>query len=244
MRISSLSGAVGVLALVTVLSACTTTEAGTATPASGSAGSSADAGAPPSLDSLQAAVLQDADLPAGWRGEPSDGDSEDDAGVGAAFLRCVGGEDNSADEVDEAHSDDYSSAEGSGISSSATSFRSQEAIDSDVAVLTDPAAPGCFAEQMRTVLESSGLPAGTTIGNPQISLEAGSGDGPDNVVATATGTIPLTLQGQQITFYIDAAFITGRLTEASVEFFGVGAPVDTDLQDALVETVADRVAAL
>src|SRR3712207_8783374 len=47
-------------------------------------------------------------------------------------------------------------------------------------------------------------------------------------------TIPLTVNGQQITFYIDVAFITGRLTEASVEFFGVGSPVPAALQSSLV----------
>jgi hypothetical protein len=253
MRISLLSGSVGAVVLLSVLAGCSSSESGTASPASGgaSAGSSAadssgTAETPPSADALQSAVLQDEDLPAGWRGtayDPSSDDDDDDDGT-AALLKCIGAEDNSADEVEEAHSPDFSSEEGSSISSSATSFRSQEAIEADVAVFSDPAAPGCFAEQMSTGLADSGLPAGTTVGEPQISFTAGSGGGPSNVVASATGTIPVTVSGQQITFYLDVAFITGRLTEASVEFFGVGAPVPADLQSSLVAAVADRVDAL
>jgi hypothetical protein len=231
--------------LLSLLSGCTSTEAGTASPASGGSvatGSSA-ADTPPDADSLESAVLQEGDLPSGWTGEPHEESSDGDDDT-AALLECIGAEDNSADEVDEAHSPDFSSADGSGISSSATSFRSQEAIDADVAMLTDPAAPGCYADQLSVVLEDSGLPAGTTVGEPRVEFTAGNGDGPSNVVATVTGSIPVTVNGQRISFYFDVAFITGRLTEATVEFFGIGAPVAADLQETLVATVADRVAAL
>lgn len=249
-RISLSSGVVAATALAALLSGCTSSEAGSASPASGSspAGSSASSssaaeGTPPTATALQAAVLQESELPAGWTASPYEADPGDDSGA-AGLLKCVGGRDTSPDEIDEEHSPDFSSAEGSTISSSASSYRSQQDIDDDVAVFTNPAVSGCLSDQLSTLLESSGLPAGTTVGDPQVSITPGSNGGPDNVIATLTGTIPLTMAGQQITFYLDMAFITGRFTEAEVDFFGVGAPVPADLRSSLVTTVATRVGAL
>jgi hypothetical protein len=249
MRIS-LVGAVGAVALASVLSGCGSSVTGTATPASGSASasssaatSSAGTATPPTAAALQAAVVQPTELPAGWTGTPHQA-SPDEAASNAALLKCVGARDTSPDQVNDEHSPDFATSTGSSISSAATSYRSQQDIDDDVAVLTNPKVSGCFTDQMLAVLNSSGLPEGATIGAPRIQITAGSNGGPGNVVAAGTGTIPVTVDGQQITFFLNVAFITGRLTEGEVDFFGIGTPVPADLQSSLVTAVAARVGSL
>ena len=235
------------LALAALLSGCSSEVDGTASEATSSTGGAASSSAadaePPAADALQAAVLQPSDLPAGWTAQPADGNDENDAAGTKALLACVGGRDTSPDEVDEAEAD-FATADGSTVSSSATSYRSQQDVDDDVAIFTDPAASGCFAQAFGSLGDTSDLPPGTTVGTPQLTITPGNGGGPANVVATGTGSIPVTVSGMQITFYVDVAFITGRQTEASVGFFGIGAPVPSELQSSLVETVAGRVGAL
>lgn len=240
---------VGSLALVTVLTGCGSSVTGSASEASGSASSgsssassSSSAGSAPTAAALQAAVVQAGELPAGWTGQPYEDDSGD-AGQ-AALLACLGVRDTTPDQIDDEHSPDFSTTEGSSISSSATSYRSQQDVDDDVAALTEPSASGCFADQLSSLVNSGGLPEGATVGDAQISVEPGSNGGPSNVVATGNGSIPVTVDGQQITFYFGVAFMTGRMTEAEVDFFGVGAPVPADLQSSLVDAVGTRVGAL
>ena len=248
MRIPRPSGLLAALAVAALLSGCTAEQAGTASPAdtstgSRSASSSAAGDTAPPAAALESAVVQPSDLPAGWTGEPYVDDSDDEE-QSAALRECVGARDTSSEEIDEAHSADFSTASGSTISSSATSYRSQDAIDDDVAALTGPAVSGCFTEAFGQLADSSDLPPGTTIGDARFTVTPGSGDGPANVVATGNGTIPMTVNGRQITFYVDVVFMTGRLTQAQVGFFGIGAPVPAELQSSVVTAMAGRVDAL
>jgi hypothetical protein len=249
-RIPRPSGLLAALAVAALLSGCTTEEAGTASPADTSTGSSpastsvAD-GAAPSAPALESAVVQESDLPRGWTAEPYEDDSDDeDQDQQAALLECVGARDTSSEEVDEVHSPDFTTDTGSTISSSATTYRSQDAIDDDVAALTGPAVSGCFTEAFGQLADSQDLPAGTTVGDAQFTVAPGSAAGPTNIVAIGSGTIPMTVSGRQISLYIDVVFMTGRLTQAQVGFIGIGAPVPDDLQSSVVTAMADRVGAL
>jgi len=78
-------------------------------------------------------VLQPSDLPAGWTSTPYQADPNEAAEL-AALMRCLGLPNTASDKVAEANSDDFHLGDAS-VSSSASSYRSQSAVDSNVAAL-------------------------------------------------------------------------------------------------------------
>lgn len=194
---------------------------------------------PASLSQLKKIVLQPADLPSGWKGTAYQADPNDSAND-AALMRCVGARDTDGDRVAEANSDnfDLGAAE---ISSSASSYRSQSDLVSDVAMLHSPKLSTCFGQMMNKQLAAS-LPAGGTTESTSIKITPGSAGGPANVVATGTGTIKVQVDGHQVLAYLTVAFITGPLIEAEVDTENVGKPVPASVVNPLVATVATRAA--
>jgi len=182
-------------------------------------------------------VLQSADLPSGWKGAPYKPDPHDAANT-AALMSCVGARNTDPDKVAEAHSDDFALGDAS-ISSSASSYRSQSDLDSDVAMLHSPKLSACFEQMVKKQLAAS-LPAGATIDSASITITPGSAAGPANVVATGAGTIKVRVNGQQVPVYLTVAFITGPLIEAEVDTENVGTPVPASVVTPLVATVATR----
>jgi hypothetical protein len=193
---------------------------------------------PASLSRLKKIVLQPADLPAGWKGTPYRPDPRDAANQ-AAMVNCVGARNTESDKVAEAHSDDYALGDAS-IHSSASSYRSQSDVDTDVAILHSPKVSSCYDDLVKTQLAAS-LPAGTTIESASIKITPGSA-GSANVVATAAGTVNVSLGGQHVSLYLTAAFIQGPLIQAEVDAENVGAPVPASVVSAMVATVANRAA--
>jgi len=208
-----LIGVCGLGCCVVVLVACSSsasTDASTdsgSQSASSSSPSSASTAKPASLSELKKIVLQPTDLPAGWKGTPYQPDPHD-AAYQAAMVRCVGARNTDSDKVAEAHSDDYELGDAS-ISSSATSYRSQSDIYTDVAILHSPKLSTCYDQLVKSQLAAS-LPAGAAIESASIKITPGSAGGPVNVVATGTGTIKVSLGGQRVPVYLTVAFITGR----------------------------------
>ena len=184
-------------------------------------------------------MLQPTDLPAGWKGTPYQPDPHD-AAYQAAMVRCVGARNTDSDKVAEAHSDDYELGDAS-ISSSATSYRSQSDIYTDVAILHSPKLSTCYDQLVKSQLAAS-LPAGAAIESASIKITPGSAGGPVNVVATGTGTIKVSLGGQRVPVYLTVAFITGPLTQAEVDTENVGSPVPAHVVNQLVAAVAARAA--
>jgi hypothetical protein len=99
------------------------------------------------------------------------------------LAKCVGARNTDSDKVAEAHSDNFARGNAS-ISSSATSYRSQNDLDVDVATLHSPRLSPCFKQMMKKQLAAS-LPAGAAIRSASIKITPGSAGGPANVVATA-----------------------------------------------------------
>lgn len=194
---------------------------------------------PASLSQLKKIVLQPTDLPAGWKGTPYQPDPHD-AAYQAAMVRCVGARNTDSDKVAEAHSADYELGDGS-ISSSATSYRSQSDIYTDVAILHSPKLSTCYDQLVKSQVAAS-LPAGAAIESASIKITPGSAGGPVNVVATGTGTIKVSVGGQHVPVYLTVAFITGPLTQAEVDTENVGSPVPAHVVNQLVAAVAARVA--
>jgi len=194
---------------------------------------------PPATPRLTAIALQRADLPAGWVGTPPDPNPAQ-AAEDAALATCVGGKDTFPDETGESDSDDYS-LDNASISSSAASFQSPADLTSDIANLKSSKIDTCYKQL--AVSELGALPAGATLDNAEIDVTPGTGGGPSNVVATATGRIEVTVSGQLVAFYLNIAFITGPSIEAEVDFFNIGTPVPTALRASLIAKVAARAGA-
>lgn len=181
--------------------------------------------------------LQSADLPGGWVGAPYSADPSDAANR-ATLLQCVGGRNTDSDKTGEAHSQDYSLADAT-ISSQASSYRSQDDLTADIAIIGSPKISSCYDQLVRGQISAS-LPAGTTVNSVSFMIAAGAGGGPGNVIGTGTGTINVTSSGQTADVYLNVAFITGPLIEAEIDFENVDQPVPADTRSALIAKIAAR----
>ena len=232
-----LLGVCAVGCVVAVLAACGSSSPKNPATSSSSPATAASAATPASLSQLEKLVLQSADLPSGWKGSPYQPDPNDSAN-NAALVKCAGARNTDGDKVAEAHSDDFALGDAS-ISSSATSYRSQSDLESDVAMLHSPKLSPCFEQMMKKQLAAS-LPAGGTVESASVKITPGSAGGPANVVATGTGTIKVQVNGQQIPVYLTVAFITGPLIQAEVDTENVGTSLPASVVNPLVATVAAR----
>jgi hypothetical protein len=230
-----LLGGFAVGCAVAVLAACGNSSPKTP---SATAATVSTAATPASLSQLKKIVLQPADVPAGWKGSPYQPDPNESA-ENAALVKCVGARDTDADKVAEANSDDFSLADAT-ISSSATSYRSQSDLTTDVAILHSPKVSSCFEKMLKEQLATA-LP-GATVKSGSLTITPGSAGGPANVVATGSGTFKIEYSGQLVPVYLTVAFITGPLIEAEIDTENVGAPVAASVLNRLVADVAARAA--
>jgi hypothetical protein len=231
---------------VAALAACSSSSSaspsapnGSQVPSSSPAASASAAATPAALSQLKKIVLQPADLPSGWKGTPYQTDPNS-AAEDTALAACVGARDTDSDQVAQAHSDDFGLSNAT-IASSATSYRSQSDLVTDIATLHSPKLSSCFSQMMKKQLASS-LPAGSKVASASIKVTPGSAGGPANVIATGTGTVQVQVSGQQIPVYLTVAFITGPLIEAEVDAENVGTPVPASVVNRVAATVATRAA--
>ena len=63
------------------------------------------------------------------------------------------------------------------------------------------------------------------------------------LVARVAGHVTVTVAGQEITAYLDVAFLAGTHVEAQATFEGIGAPVDAALEASLIQAITNRVSA-
>jgi hypothetical protein len=216
-----------------------TPSASVSTPSASASAPSSVAAAAAALPALRKIVLKPTDLPAGWKPTPHKANPSDEAG-NVAMLKCVGARNTDGDKVAEANSDDFAAGDAQ-ISSSATSYRSQADLDTDLAMLRSPKLSPCLEQLLKKELASS-LPAGGTVGSTSVKVTPGSAGGPANVAATATAIIKVSVNGQQIPAYMSLAFITGPLIEAEVDSDNIGAPVAASVLSGAVAAVANRAA--
>jgi hypothetical protein len=240
MHTRSLTVAATILALAS-LAACSGSHhpSATSTPPTSTVPASSAPATPPSKAVLTSFMLIAADLPSGWTGTPPQPDPNDDK-YHAAFATCTGIPDSNAKRVAEVDSDDFS-MDNATVSSSATSFSSQGAVDSDRAALLGAKATDCFKTLVAAELKDS-LPSGASEGTLQIAITPTAAGGPAGVLAMLSAQVDVTETGQTVTAYSNVAFIAGPLVEAEVDAENVGAPVDTDVLDAAITAVAQRVA--
>ncbi len=224
---------------LTVLAGCGGSSTGSGSPTT----ASAPPAAPGSAQRLSELVLQPTDfptgLPVGWTGTPYKANPSGTA-TETAMLQCLAAPSAADAKVAEGHSQEFSLGDAV-ISSQATSYRSQSAPDADLALLRDPKAAACFEQTTRKQLAAT-MPAGATIGSGPMTFTMGSSGGPDNVVATGKGTVPITLAGKQFVLYRDVAFVTGPKIEGEIVFTDFGSAVPDGTQKALIASFAGRVA--
>lgn len=186
---------------------------------------------------LKKIVLQPGDLPGAWKPTPADPDS---SGLEGELADCLGVKQTDTDQVAKTDSDDYSLGDAT-VSSSASSYKSQSDVDSDVALLKNPKVNACMKQLLTKDLASS-MPDGASLGALSVKFTPGPGAGPANVAGVGSAVVPITVSGQQATVYVSFAYLTGPQLEAEVEAENVGAPVPAAVLQAAVKAVADRAA--
>jgi hypothetical protein len=215
----------------------TSTAAGSLTPSSSSPTSAVPS--PASESQLAKIVLQPSDLPPDWTPTPYKAEPGDTAAQ-AALLRCLGVLSTASDKVAEAHSFDFTLGDAR-VSSSASSYRSQSAVDANVAALHGSKFSPCLEQQVKQQVAPQ-LAAGAAIESVSVKITPGSAGGPANVVATGGGTIKIRVGGQHSVYYLRFAYITGPLILAEVDAENVGIPAPAPQWESLVSAVADRAA--
>ena len=216
----------GLACLVAVLASCSSSSSKTTTSTVASPSSSSStappSASPASQSELAKIVLQPSDLPAGWTSTPYQADPNEAAEL-AALMRCLGLPNTASDKVAEANSDDFHLGDAS-VSSSASSYRSQSAVDSNVAALHSSKFSSCLAQQLKQLIAPQ-LPAGAAIESVSVKVTPGSAGGPANVVGTVVGTIKIRAGGQQTVLYLRFAYIIGPLIWADVDAVNIGTPI-------------------
>jgi hypothetical protein len=193
---------------------------------------------PPSHAALASIGVQAADLPSGWTAVKPDA-SSDSSDVQNQVTTCEGGAKmNAANKIETVDSDDFTQKDDT-ISSTATSYKTQTEVENRLAVILSPKADSCFSQAFKNQLSTT-LPADATIGDVSFHITSGSSGGADNIVGSAAGSVTLTEQGQTTTLYLNDSFIKGPLLGVTVQFTGIGQPIDVAVQKQVIEKVAAR----
>jgi hypothetical protein len=200
---------------------------------------------PASDAALSRMVVQSSDLPADFSVDDSGDNSDNSSFDDASFAACLGLPDSSlastpTDGVGNAQSPDFRSGE-MGVSSSATSYRSEATVRTDTAALSNPKLAACLKSALQTTFASD-LPSGGRVTGTDVKILIGTNGGPSNVVATFVMTASIAAAGQTVDLYMSMVFVTGPRIEAEVDFFDIGQPFPADTEKATVEKVAARVA--
>ncbi len=237
-RVSSSCALAGVLLLLAGCGSSSSSSGGTTTSSSTSpTASPSPTHTAATLAQLKKIVLQTGDLPAVWKASPTESDSNQGENE---LTKCAGGKDTDPDRIATTDSEDYSLGDAT-ISSSASSYKSQSDVDSDIALLKSPKLTACANQVFKKELSSS-MPEGSTIGALSVKFTPGPGAGPANVAGVGSVTVPISASGQQAMVYVEFVFLTGPQLEAEVDAENVGAPVPAAVLQAAVKAVADRAA--
>lgn len=235
-----------VLAAVTatVLALTLSALSGCSDPAAKSGGKS-DTAQPPTRKELEKIVLKATDLPSGWKGRPAHASSSGDAFREAAQLACMGltattTKRYTAAEVAHAHSADFDRADAT-ISASATSYKTQADVDANVKLLLGPKFSPCFAKALKSGFATEFAGQVSAV-RTSYKITPGPAGGPENIVATGSGTFSYTAAGKRFTAYMSNAFITGPLVLVSVDGLNLNNRVPVGAMQKAIDRVATRAA--
>jgi hypothetical protein len=195
---------------------------------------------PATVVQLKKIVLRPGDLSSSWKAAPLEGGS-DDSSDQAQLMKCVGATNTDEDKVATADSNDYTLGNAT-ISSTASRYKSQSDLDSDLAWLKSPKLSPCFNKLLKKQF-AMGLGKGVTLGAVSVKFTPGPGSGPANVAGSGLATGVVNANGQHVKVYVNFVYLTGPLIEAEVDAENVGSPVPAAVLQSAVKAVADRAAA-
>jgi hypothetical protein len=193
---------------------------------------------PPGPTQLQSIVVQADDLPAGWVARPAAVPADANAAA-AAFAQCVGVPNTTGDKVAVTYAPDFVKGT-TYISSTASSFKSPVDVQGDTSGLTNAKASDCFLQEIKSRLTAV-APKGVAVKSATLKITPGTGGGPANVVATATGSITFTNAGKTSTLNEYLVFFIAPRIEAHVDFFSVGSAIPASVRTAVLNKVSARV---
>lgn len=222
-----------------VATGCSSSKSSTVSASTTAASTSTTTAGPADATKLQSIVVQAVDLPAGWNGSPSSPENNPGAEE-AAIASCLGIRNTYPDRVASVDSQDFSMGEAQ-IGSTASSYRNEEDITSDLAALNNPNASSCYERQLKDALTAA-LPQGSVVGDTTVHITPGTNGGPANVAGVASATMSVSVNGQPLTFFTNITFIKGPKLEVTVNFFNTGSELPQDLRSQVVQKVAARAA--
>ena len=219
--------------------------AGNATTEQGAGGEQSDAERREDEDAAEAALLVLDDFPAGWEAEPAENDEADDDDIRSGLEDCLG--------TDESEPD----TDGPSVSSPTFTSPNEEEVTAEVTLtpsagdasrtierLESDAAPGCYAEAFRAVIErnlqarhAGGCRDRGADGREDLVRNLGDGS------LAFRATLPVSVEGTDVAVFLDIVLV--RVGRAGIEtsFSSELTPFDTDESERLTGIVVDRVAA-
>lgn len=203
---------------------------------------------PAALASARRALLTTTDFPAGWKSSPSDNssDNEQDAALAACLHvapATFGAPGPDGVEVD---SPDFAPPGNTGAGvSEAVDVGTQAKADTEFGVLRSAKLPGCLDTVMGPFLKKSlakepstktakvGVPKTTPLSFPSLGDETDA----------FTFAIPLEIQGQTATVYVDFVFIRNQNSGVELSFTSVLNPYDLSTAETIARTALAKLIA-
>jgi hypothetical protein len=173
-----------------------------------------------------AALLQLADFPQGWRAEASDDDDEEDV---------CGDLSEEFDVQAERESDQFSEGEVPTALSAAAVLNSDDEAEEALAVLTNPSLTECFADELQSVAEDEGANADASFGELNVGNLGDESNATQVVVETET-------EGVSVDLYVDLIAVRVGPVASFYLFVDVFSPFDTASEEEIVGSAVARVA--
>lgn len=259
---SCLAGAVSTVALS--LAACGGSSSSTAKAAStppsstgsalSSSASSGSASATPSASATAAAVLtkaqlakvvlQQADVPTGWKPAANSDTAGDSSGAadsgGAEMAKCIGLPDTGSDAAADVQRN-FSSKAGE-LDSEAESYKHASSIETDKQVLASPKLKACFAKLIESAASSGAGSSQVKVTTPKFTFQPTTGNS-DGVLGVLRGSVTISGPGGSIPLYLDLFFAERGQTEVTLGATTTGTEFPLAQSQALLKKMLSRLPA-
>ena len=197
------------------------------------------------------AVLQPADFPSGWTGEPdTDETSPEEEAARGRFAACLGvdrsfvGGGARAGAI--AKSDDFEDDSNRSAQNTVTMVFSRERARQQFEIFSRPEARGCFEDFVDDAVEFSirnpgpgeTAPPGVNFGEAHVDILRPTGLNTDSTGYRAR--VPVTAEGDTLDVIFDIVLALKGRAGITMTFIGVGQPFPSALQTSLTNKVIER----
>jgi hypothetical protein len=188
-------------------------------------------------------LLQPEDFPDGW----SSSSHLPDAGAATRqqkLAQCLGIKDSSSSVTGSLVSQDYTLG-GARVWSTASRYATQASVTADVSAIRGKKFQKCDLAQLHQEVADQ-LPSSLSLKSVTLTIQTSLSGYPRNVAALAVGHFRAKARHSDTTVdgYVDVAYISGPLVEATVVFNSSKQRVDPDVERPLIVAVATRAAAM